>query len=310
MTFADKNGIITVKRCKFKKGDNMLNVHKAGFSLKDGIMASVHNERYLMEQHIHQYSELIYVFDGCITVITGNKKEFAQKGDIAIIQPYQPHAYYTELNCKVNMWMLLFSNSLITDLVHTGDIFNRYENSVFTPTQTLKNFIEARIIDTKEKPVILNDKTSRKLKALLYPIFDEYMNEVPLLNEYKKNNSHAITLTLQYMAQHFHENISLSDVCKAIGYSKSHISHILSEMLSVNFKVLLNSFRISYARNLLVTKNMKSFNIALESGFGSERTFHRAFRESMGITPNEYRKIHSKKSLSNQKYPSADSHFT
>ncbi len=74
----------------------------SAFNINDGIIASFHNERYLMAHHIHPFSELIYVLEGRIRVIASGKREYANKGDIAIIHSYQPHAYYTEEGDKEN----------------------------------------------------------------------------------------------------------------------------------------------------------------------------------------------------------------
>ena len=272
----------------------MLDIHMKGFSRKDGIVASFHNRRYSIRRHIHQYSELVYILDGEFTVITEGKREIAGKGDIVIIPPYQPHSYCTEHDGNVHFWMLLFSNSLINDMIRSTNSYYMYDKNIFKPSESLKIFIEDRMIDTNEMPLIVDDAIMRKLKGLLYPVFDEYLSKVELCNDVRKGDAAAITIIMQYISQHYHENITLEEVCNAIGYSRSYISHILKSTLAMNFRTILNSFRINYARNLLINTNMKSFNIAVESGFESERTFHRVFKEVMEITPSDYRKKYVK----------------
>lgn len=59
--------------------------------------------------------------------------------------------------------------------------------------------------------------------------------------------------------------------------------------LGLNFCTLLACIRVEYAKTLL-TKTAKSMlEIGLESGFGSERSFHRQFKNITGTTPGEYR---------------------
>ena len=58
----------------------------------------------------------------------------------------------------------------------------------------------------------------------------------------------------------------------------------------MNFRTLLNSFRVERSKELLRKTQDKIIDIALECGFSCERSFHRAFLSIMGTTPGEYRK--------------------
>ena len=213
----------------------MLQIKKKAFSATDAMIASFHDTRYLVPVHIHQLSELIYVLDGELTVTTSGKHETAKKGDIAIIQPFQPHRYYTDEGKNVHLWMILFSNSVIDDMNPVGTNKYVFEKAVFTPSKELKSFIEKRMLDTNEEKVYLDKTTLRKLKSLLYPIFDEYIDNVPLVNETRRLKANSIAEAMIYISEHFKENIDLDYVSSQIGYSRSHISHSLSTMLSLYF---------------------------------------------------------------------------
>ena len=242
--------------------------------------------------HIHQFSELIYILDGSIKVIVGDRREVAHRGDIAIISPFCPHAYFTEEGNTVHMWMLLFSGSLVGDRVQDQAIYREYTSSIFTPSKTLKDYLEERMLTTNETPVILDEKGIRHLRAILYPILDEYSSTVPTVSEKRTPDivkTTVIVKMLAYLSKNFTKNITIKDASKALGYSESHLSHAISNELSTNFRHLLNSFRIDHAKNLLASKNTSIYAISTECGFLSERSFHRAFHSATGITPTEYK---------------------
>ena len=115
---------------------------------------------------------------------------------------------------------------------------------------------------------------------VLYPIFDEYVSSVKLIKPSEKIRSNAVAEAFRYLSEHYTENISLKDVASAIGYSTSCISHSIYEITGMNFRGILNSMRVEHAKVLL---------ISVECGFGSERSFHRAFSAVTGMTPNEYK---------------------
>ena len=133
----------------------------------------------------------------------------------------------------------------------------------------------------------------RSIKALVYTVFEEYTRTVPQIPESKPKSSVLIE-TFTYLSEHFTENVDLTDVAAALGYSPTYISHAISAMPNMNFRRLLNSLRIDRAKLLLVSNDFRLIDIALECGFTSERTFYRAFSEIVGITPTEYRRLKQK----------------
>jgi len=267
----------------------MVGIQKNGYTTSDTIIASFHEQRYLMAPHVHQFAELVYVLDGEFTVISPGKREKAKTGDIIINQPYQPHGYFTDEEKTVKFWMILFEGSLLTDFIKDGYSYSSYECPVFTPSEELRIFLRNKMIDTDEKRKKLTENELRHLKATLYPIFDEYVSSVKLIKPSEKIRSNAVAEAFRYLSEHYTENISLKDVASAIGYSTSCISHSIYEITGMNFRGVLNSMRVEHAKVLLMTTNTNIVLISVECGFGSERSFHRSFSAVTGMTPNEYK---------------------
>ena len=277
----------------------MIPIFKNACAESDTIIASFHNGRYLMAPHIHQLAELVFVLEGEFTVISPGKREIAKTGDIVLSYPYQPHGYFTEEDKNVNFWMILFDASVVNDIIRDGYSYSVYETRVFTPSDELRIFLSKRMIDTDEKIKKLNNDELRHVKATLYPVFDEYLSVVPITKESEKICSTSVAETFKYLSEHFRENITLKDVSKAIGYSESHISHSLPNVTGLNFRGVLNSMRITHAKALLMNTNANIAVVSVECGFGSERSFHRAFQATTGMTPSDYKQIYIQKSLKN-----------
>ena len=267
----------------------MIEIQKNACSADDTIIASLHHSRYLMAPHVHQMSELVYVLEGEFTVISPGRREIAKAGDIVIVRPYQPHGYFTAEGKEIKFWMLLFEDNLINDLVYDSYITRDYSNSVFTPSNELRAFLSTRMINTNERKKKLDANELRKIKATLYPIFDEYITNVPTTADNKKIHSNSVAETFRYLSEHFKENVTLKTVSSAIGYSESHISHSLSSMVGMNFRSILNSIRVAHAKALLLHTSTNVLMVSVECGFATERSFHRAFQTILGMTPSEYR---------------------
>lgn len=272
----------------------MYPIQKSNFSLSNSVKATFHHSSYKKAAHIHQLLEMVYIIDGEMLIKTRGKRIIAKKGDIALIHPYQPHGYYTENNQTVKLWMLLFSNALIIDIIKNQTSYKDYQNAVFTPSNELRAYLESKMFDTHEELIELDQNDALSLKALLYPVFDEYTKKVPVVITTNKNFSSLINATLSFLQNNFYKNISIEDCSMAIGYSRSHVSHSLTQTLGTTFLNLRNSFRLDYAKSLLARNDMSIFRVGLECGFNCQKSFERAFKKSIGLTPKEYRENFAK----------------
>lgn len=72
--------------------------------------------------------------------------------------------------------------------------------------------------------------------------------------------------------------------------SRFHISRIFTQVLLTGFYEYINALRINYAKDLLQDSEYKILDIAEMSGFQSQQTFNRIFREFCSMSPSEYRK--------------------
>ena len=67
------------------------------------------------------------------------------------------------------------------------------------------------------------------------------------------------------------------------------LSRVFSGTFHMNFSRYVNEMRIDYAKHLLAYTDQSVTEIFENAGFGSQRTFNRAFREYVHMTPKEFR---------------------
>lgn len=93
----------------------------------------------------------------------------------------------------------------------------------------------------------------------------------------------------QYIQQHMHEQISLSDISSELCVSVSYLSRMFREKTGVTFLEYLTSKRIESAKELLAEPGVKVYEVAEKTGYGSWKHFSRTFKEVTGYTPADYR---------------------
>jgi YesN/AraC family two-component response regulator len=94
---------------------------------------------------------------------------------------------------------------------------------------------------------------------------------------------------VNYCNAHYKENLSLTMLESELHISKYYISHIINERLGEGFNEYLNSIRINEACRLLLESDMSIKEISAEVGFGTVRSFDRAFLRQKSETAREYR---------------------
>jgi AraC-like DNA-binding protein len=100
----------------------------------------------------------------------------------------------------------------------------------------------------------------------------------------------AIAKILEYVNEHYKEPITRRALARAVGYHESYVSHSFLENLNISLTDYILSLRIGDARALLRSTDQSISSIALSLGFGSIRSFNRAFLKFVHTTPREYRK--------------------
>ncbi len=87
--------------------------------------------------------------------------------------------------------------------------------------------------------------------------------------------------------------LRITDVASLLGSNRTYTSRIVNEDFDTNFCDFVNSYRVDYAKKLILEdkdNKLSTNDISVQAGFSSESSFYRAFKLKMGMTPVQYRK--------------------
>ena len=94
----------------------------------------------------------------------------------------------------------------------------------------------------------------------------------------------------QHINSHFaDQDISLHSVASVVHVSPNHFSTIFSQETGETFIEYLTQVRISRSKDLLLSTNLRSADIAYDVGFGDPHYFSFIFKKTTGISPREFR---------------------
>lgn len=126
----------------------------------------------------------------------------------------------------------------------------------------------------------------------LSDIFKDYRSRI-FLGTGKKVPENAGTQTrqaVQYIREHFKEQIGLQEVADAVGLNFAYLSYLFKQEMGIGFSGFLLELRVEYAKDLLKNTSYKIKDVAVESGFNDYHYFSKAFKRLNGVSPAEYRR--------------------
>nr|WP_275983808.1 response regulator [Paenibacillus hamazuiensis] len=93
---------------------------------------------------------------------------------------------------------------------------------------------------------------------------------------------------LQYMRDHFRENIGTADIAQYVRLSRSYLSDLFGKETGESLSEALTRIRIEEAKRLLGTGEKKVYEVAEAVGFQDAKTFAKTFKKVVGCSPKEY----------------------
>ena len=123
-------------------------------------------------------------------------------------------------------------------------------------------------------------------------LFGEYLEgyQEQMKSEMENNDRKSIMRAKEYIETHYKENLTLEVLAGEVYMNPYYFSSFFKKHAGMNFKDYVNKVRIQQAVSLLVSTDMKAYEIASEVGFRDVRSFTEVFSRIYGETPNNYRK--------------------
>lgn len=110
-----------------------------------------------------------------------------------------------------------------------------------------------------------------------------------IIDQMKPLKKKSIVDTLEYMNEHYKEDISLTRVAEHVHMHPVYLGRLIRKELSESFSDILLKIRIENAKKLLRNINIKTYEIAYEVGIHDPHYFSQVFKKYTGMTPTEYR---------------------
>lgn len=102
--------------------------------------------------------------------------------------------------------------------------------------------------------------------------------------------SKTVIIILDYISDHLHEKILVSDIAEHTSYTVSYVSRLFHSEMGITISNYIIQKKIEAAANMLQFSDYSSLEISNYLQFSSQSYFIKLFKKIIGITPNEYRR--------------------
>ena len=238
--------------------------------------------------HLHRELELVLYRTGETVAAADSRRYNLKPGDLFLTFPNQIHSYETAV--KEDYSIMILKPDLIPELsdvlelsvpesaVVAGGAFDPRINALFDA-----------IVAICRQPQETVPYRTEKLHGYLLALFAEILSGMKLIGV-PQDDSGALRSIIFYCTRHYMGDLSLSVLADKLGLNRYYISHLFSQKLGMRFNDYVNSLRISEACRMLLNSDDSVTDICFHVGFGTLRTFNRAFIKHTGRTPSDYRK--------------------
>lgn len=237
--------------------------------------------------HFHEYYVIGFVESGERYLSCQNKEYRIQKGNVILFNPGDNHACVQSDEGAFDYRGFNISKNVMLDLAQE-----------VTGKRELPGFFENVILD-------------EDVTCYLQPLHEMVMRGA---NEFGKEENLILLLSMliqrygqpfedcipecrdeiekacQFMETHFAERISLEQICRCAGLSKSTLLRAFTKSKGVTPYSYLENIRIGRAKKLL-EKGVAPIDAALQTGFSDQSHFTNYFTRFIGLAPGVYREI-------------------
>lgn len=136
---------------------------------------------------------------------------------------------------------------------------------------------------------ILKSGDLQEISHKLYHIYSVIQGEI--INDSQCTDQKIIS-TQSYINAHYMDSLTLDELASKVYVSKGYLSSQFKKTLGISLMQYINSVRINKAKELILFRNMKLYEVAEAVGVKDVSYFCRLFKRIEGITPKDFYQNH------------------
>lgn len=253
--------------------------------------------------HGHDFLEFSLITEGTMEHEINGKRSILTAGDYFIVDYGTMHAYKSATEEPLVVVNLLFYPEFVERTLAGSRSFEDVVNSY------LLRF-SYKTLRTSPTGETFHDENGR-IRQIVEELTEEYARtgtgyieyirclfiQLLILTMRKAGSSQrgsaksdVVLQIMEFVGNHYAERIRLGDMAEKYNYSVSFLSRKFTEEVGVGFSEYLQRIRIEQSCRLLENSELRVGEIAARVGYENVKFFNQVFKQTVKLTPREFRK--------------------
>ncbi|WP_322924220.1 AraC family transcriptional regulator [Paenibacillus campi] len=269
------------------------------FPIKVNFCSSREYGQVLFPHHWHRHIEFLYVESGEAIIECNAKPIHVRSGDLIVLNSNDLHQGISLSNQLVYYALIADLQSLqspLQDAVEMRFITPMTQNrllfcSHIEDDAELQHCMENIIAEFRDRRIGHELAVKSLMYRLLALLVRGYVADLSdwRHTENRMRNVERFTPILQYIEQHYAEEMTIEQLAELAGLSRFHFSRLFRELTGRTVTEYVNQVRINRAEYLLLNTSMTVSEVAMAAGYNDISYFSRTFKKYRNIAPSEAR---------------------
>ncbi len=257
-----------------------------------------------MSDHSHDYFEFYVFLDGNVSMYINGRAFHLKPGDILLIPPEtKHHAFNIEEKLPCQRFVFWISQDYFKKLTELSEDYvyllkhaQRKKQYLYHYDTIAFNALQAKIFRLIEEIHANRFGKAAKIELCVNDLM-LHINRSVYEMEHPTTRKEATALydnIIQYIESHLDADLSLDELSKTFFVSKYHISHTFKENFGISIHQYITKKRLSMCKDAILSNDNIS-KVYQMFGFKDYTSFFRAFKKEFGISPKEYKELHTQK---------------
>ena len=248
--------------------------------------------------HHHDFYEVYLFLNGNVNYTIESRNYHLLPGDILLISPLELHQPritlekhpYERIVLWVNKSFLEQFSTPHTTLTHCFDSTVPGHTNLLrlapTPRQHVTDLMERLVAETNSADYGSDLASIGCLIQLLVELNRQAANSAQH-HELTDKSGPIVTNVLNYINDHYHEELSLDMLASRFFVNKYHLSHEFNRLVGTSIYRYVIQKRLVIAKQML-SDGLPPTDVYQHCGFGDYSNFYRAFKAEYGISPKDF----------------------
>lgn len=174
----------------------------------------------------------------------------------------------------------------IFEIVKQGRDIWEYSEEMQNFIRNLNEYAARNHIDAEEYKIARSYENVQSLERAVLNYLAEISEKMGQARE--KNYSRYTKQAIEYMQEHYAEDIAVPDIAEAVGISEGHLRKVFKQETELKIIDFLTDYRLEKAKRYMQKGEHLLDMIWKKTGFASAQYFSYVFKKKEGISPRDY----------------------